>query len=695
MHSSARPRRGLLAVAAVAAVLMAAVAAVVPPTPASADGFGVRGDGSGFGVDAQSTGGGVSAKGTLGNGYWFVATDGGIFTFGENEFFGSTGNISLNQPIVGMAPTPTGEGYWMVAADGGIFTFGDAKFFGSTGAIKLNKPIVGMTPTPSGLGYYLVATDGGIFTFGDAVFRGSTGNITLNQPIVGMEIHPSGTGYWMVAADGGIFTFGDAKFFGSTGAIKLNKPIVGMTSTPTGSGYWFVATDGGIFSFGDAKFFGSTGAMTLNQPIVGMDRTASGQGYWFVATDGGIFSFGDAQFLGSTGAIKLNRPVVGMAAAPYSPVDAPDFVFTLSGMREVSTTATNTGDADGDGMVWMDFTNDELCYTIQVDNIAAATAAHIHEAPEGVPGPVFQDLKAPDAQGFAEECIAMDPAKIAEILAHPQRFYVNVHNADFPAGAVRGQLADELVVAFTADNKLIAFFSSAPEGLVLEPLAINGLGAGEVIVGGDLRPTTLDGYIVTKDGSSVGRVYKAGEATATGLTVTRVGTTDFSLGAGTSYGVDFDPVNDVLRIVSDADLNGTFEFVANTFTAGAPLNPPDPSVTSIAYGNNVAGSTAPMSTTLFGIDTATDMLVTIVAATGTLTPVGPLGITIDTADPTGLDIGFGPEDEAAPMFLVVRVAGNTFFSLYAVNPANGIATKMGDIGDKTITNIVGSSIDVS
>ena len=83
--------------------------------------------------------------------------------------------------------TPSGAGYWLVAADGGIFSFGDAKFSGSTGAIKLNKPIVAMSPTPTGAGYWLVATDGGIFAFGDAVFLGSMGAVKLNQPVNGMS----------------------------------------------------------------------------------------------------------------------------------------------------------------------------------------------------------------------------------------------------------------------------------------------------------------------------------------------------------------------------------------------------------------------------------------------------------------------------------------------------------------------------
>ena len=73
-----------------------------------------------------------------------MASDGGIFTFGDATFYGSTGGMHLNQPIVGMAATPDGKGYWLVASDGGIFAFGDAAFYGSTGSLKLNKPIVGM-----------------------------------------------------------------------------------------------------------------------------------------------------------------------------------------------------------------------------------------------------------------------------------------------------------------------------------------------------------------------------------------------------------------------------------------------------------------------------------------------------------------------------------------------------------------------
>jgi hypothetical protein len=172
-------------------------------------------------------------------------------------------------PFTPPASTAVG-GYWTVASDGGIFNFGNAGFFGSTGAQSLNKPIAGMDVTPDGAGYWLVASDGGIFSFGDAAFFGSTGAQTLNKPIVGIASTADGKGYWLVASDGGIFSFGDAAFFGSTGAQTLNKPIVGMASTIDGKGYWLVASDGGIFNYGDAGFFGSTGAQSLNKPIVGM-----------------------------------------------------------------------------------------------------------------------------------------------------------------------------------------------------------------------------------------------------------------------------------------------------------------------------------------------------------------------------------------------------------------------------------------
>jgi len=79
-------------------------------------------------------------------GYWEVASDGGIFSF-DAPFYGSTGNLHLNAPIVGMEATRDGSGYRFVATDGGIFSYGNAPFFGSMGGQHLNRPVVDMTGT--------------------------------------------------------------------------------------------------------------------------------------------------------------------------------------------------------------------------------------------------------------------------------------------------------------------------------------------------------------------------------------------------------------------------------------------------------------------------------------------------------------------------------------------------------------------
>jgi hypothetical protein len=134
------------------------------------------------------------------------------------------GGKPLNQPVEAVAPTPGGRGYWEVASDGGIFAFGDAGFHGSMGGHQLNAAIVGMAATPDGGGYWEVASDGGIFSFGDAAFWGSTGNLSLYRPIVGMAATPSGHGYWLVGSDGGLFSFGSAPFHGSVPELPPPGP---------------------------------------------------------------------------------------------------------------------------------------------------------------------------------------------------------------------------------------------------------------------------------------------------------------------------------------------------------------------------------------------------------------------------------------------------------------------------------------
>ena len=127
----------------------------------------------------------------------------------------------------------------------------------------------------------------------------------------------------------------------------------------------------------------------------------------------------------------------------------------LDGRNEVATGATNhsmVGDPNGTGEVYVfgiDGDPTTLCYVLLVDKIAPATAAHIHEGLAGTNGPVVVNLAAP-ADGNAADCLTEGEAgkfvgdqTVAEILANPSNYYVNVHNAEYPGGAIRGQLTYE------------------------------------------------------------------------------------------------------------------------------------------------------------------------------------------------------------------------------------------------------------
>lgn len=241
--------------------------------------------------------------------YRTVASDGGIFDFGGAPFYGSTGAIRLNQPIVAMAADPATGGYWFVARDGGIFAF-RAPFLGSAAGFGLTAAVVGMASTPNGKGYWLVTASGQVFAFGAAPSLGSAPNV--RAPIVGIAPASDGRGYWLAGSDGSVYRFGTAGNFGSMAGTRLNRPVVGISADPATGGYWMVATDGGIFGF-RAPFLGSTGEIHLNQPIVGIAPTRDGKGYRMVARDGGIFSFGTATFSGSMGGAHLNQPMVGIA----------------------------------------------------------------------------------------------------------------------------------------------------------------------------------------------------------------------------------------------------------------------------------------------------------------------------------------------------------------------------------------------
>jgi hypothetical protein len=140
--------------------------------------------------------------------------------------------------------------------------------------------------------------------------------------------------------------------------------------------------------------------------------------------------------------ILISAALVSTAAVIASPLLAQDnsgrrFTVELEGEQEVP----RLGDLDGTGTATIRVNpgQGQLCYTLRVRDIAPASAAHVHEAPAGMAGPVKVDLAAPTS-GTSTGCVDIGRELALEIIRDPADYYVNVHNAEFPGGALRGQL---------------------------------------------------------------------------------------------------------------------------------------------------------------------------------------------------------------------------------------------------------------
>jgi hypothetical protein len=108
----------------------------------------------------------------------------------------------------------------------------------------------------------------------------------------------------------------------------------------------------------------------------------------------------------------------------------------LTGEQEVP----GPGDPDGSGHAVVKVFKTKVCYTLKVERIAPATAAHIHLGLRGEAGPVVATLAPPPTDGSSSGCTEIPRALSLELIEHPARYYVNVHNDPFPDGAIRGQL---------------------------------------------------------------------------------------------------------------------------------------------------------------------------------------------------------------------------------------------------------------
>ena len=248
-----------------------------------------------------------------------MGSDGGIFTFGSAQFYGSTGALHLNRPVVGITPTTDRGGYWLDASDGGIFSFGDAGFYGSIPGLgiapagsgtphSLNAPIVGMVPSADGNGYFMVGADGGVFTFGDAHFEGSCPAIGGCPGGAAVSVIPdsTGNGYWLVTVGGGVTPFGDAPALGSGPG-----GVVSAARSADGGGYYLLYPNGVVYAFGDAVNYGSAaGEVGGANPAATIFTTADGGGYWIVSSNGSVVTEGDAPYDGGANNLHLNGSII-------------------------------------------------------------------------------------------------------------------------------------------------------------------------------------------------------------------------------------------------------------------------------------------------------------------------------------------------------------------------------------------------
>jgi len=234
------------------------------------------------------------------------------------------------------------------------------------------------------------------------------------------------------------------------------------------------------------------------------------------------------------------------------------------------------------------------------------------------------------------------------------------------------------VFALTESNKLLSFNSSAPQK-VCTSATITGQQSGENIVGIDVRPMDQALYAL----GSTGRLYTVDVASAA---LTLKSTLIAALGdvtapyaglTGTVFGVDFNPGNDLLRVVNDAGLNFRVAPDNGVVTTDTDLNPAGASVGEAAYSNNFVGvGTA----SFYTIDSATDSLQVIGRTTGSaisgdVTTVGPLGVS-DVQGVAGFDI-MGTSNVG---LAALNLAGATSSDLYSVNLNTGAATRLDTLG---------------
>jgi uncharacterized protein DUF4394 len=250
-------------------------------------------------------------------------------------------------------------------------------------------------------------------------------------------------------------------------------------------------------------------------------------------------------------------------------------------------------------------------------------------------------------------------------------------------GLAYARLPVATVFALTSDNHLVSFKPLTP-GTFDTDVAVTGLQGTEAIVALDIRPSNGALYAVT----DAGRVYTIDTTTgaASGAVTLTANTLDptapFTALAGTRFGADFSPMDNLLRIESDTGQNLRVDVDAGTVVTEAALSPGTPQVVGLAYNNNYLGAA---STTPYALDVASGALLRYTSINGgTLTTVGTFDTGVTYALEGGFDIVGGENGLAVA---ALQPTGAPQSTLYRVNLGNGDLTSIGLLGSSGTTVI--------
>ncbi len=234
----------------------------------------------------------------------------------------------------------------------------------------------------------------------------------------------------------------------------------------------------------------------------------------------------------------------------------------------------------------------------------------------------------------------------------------------------------EQLAGLTFDQRIVTFDSASPT-TIMTSAAISGLTAGDTLSGLDLRSSNGLLYGIA---ASSGRIY-----TLTTSGIAALISTSSTLPSGTSYGIDFNPVPDRLRVTSNTDQNLRINVDTGAATVDTPINSASGAIdiVSAGYTNSVPLGATPATTMLFGIDSVTDSLMLSSNPNGGVYgAVGSLGVNFTNANLIGFDIS----GRTGMAFLNIDSA------LYSVNLGSGRASFINTIGSGPLIGLTATGV---